>query len=382
MVAVFVVVIDVSDRLLLLVTVVSPTNHLGDLRQQTPIRRRATIFVTIEETPGWFNIHHPYDSYGPIRVVWVFYFRQKLAHQIKFLTRTHTAPLYDPYGVSRITLPPPRLPPPATTTPTCPASGDAPAKPLLASAALRVALCALRPCAAAPAPCISQFRHSAPVTQAIQPLYVGTLREMLEQLAAERTPEGLPRISKATLSDYSEKVEAIAANLVLSELNTLESQEPPVAETSVNQKTTKTEEHIISPSQGLRRRIAPPSTFEDKSQHAVDTTDSATVKLDAAAHAHITKHRKLQEDLTDEMVGLARQLKESTLMMNQSIKNTEKILDSTEEAVERSLASTGRANTQAMAIYSDTSKTSCFTWLVMLLMTCIFVMVVLLIKVT
>nr|GEV40203.1 putative reverse transcriptase domain-containing protein [Tanacetum cinerariifolium] len=42
---------------------------------------------------------------------------------------------------------------------------------------------------------------------------VGTLREQLEQLAAERTPEGLPRILKATLSDYSEKIEAIAANL-------------------------------------------------------------------------------------------------------------------------------------------------------------------------
>lgn len=36
-------------------------------------------------------------------------------------------------------------------------------------------------------------------------------------------------------------------------------------------------------------------------------------------------HRKLQEDLTDEMVVLARQLKESSLMMNQSIKNTEKV---------------------------------------------------------
>ncbi|KAM0028915.1 putative vesicle transport protein, Use1 [Helianthus debilis subsp. tardiflorus] len=47
---------------------------------------------------------------------------------------------------------------------------------------------------------------------------------------------------------------------------------------------------------------------------------------------------KLQEDLTDAMVGLARQLKESTLMINQSIKNIEKILDSTEEAVEHSLA--------------------------------------------
>ncbi|KAL8192101.1 hypothetical protein R6Q57_028222 [Mikania cordata] len=103
-------------------------------------------------------------------------------------------------------------------------------------------------------------------------------------------------------------------------------------------------------------------------------------KFDAKLFGY--SNRKLQEDLTDEMVGLARQLKESTLMMNQSIKNTEKILDSTEEAVERSLASTGRANTQAMAIYSDTSKTSCFTWLVMLLMTCIFVMVVLLIKFT
>ncbi|MFS7944421.1 putative vesicle transport protein, Use1 [Helianthus anomalus] len=34
---------------------------------------------------------------------------------------------------------------------------------------------------------------------------------------------------------------------------------------------------------------------------------------------------KLEEDLTDEMVGLARQLKESTLMMNQSIKNIEKV---------------------------------------------------------
>lgn len=35
--------------------------------------------------------------------------------------------------------------------------------------------------------------------------------------------------------------------------------------------------------------------------------------------------RKLQEDLTDEMVGLARQLKETSLLMNQSIQNTEKV---------------------------------------------------------
>nr|ACU19882.1 unknown [Glycine max] len=44
--------------------------------------------------------------------------------------------------------------------------------------------------------------------------YVATLREQLEQLAEERTPEGLPRISKAVLNDYSEKIEAIASKLV------------------------------------------------------------------------------------------------------------------------------------------------------------------------
>ena len=58
------------------------------------------------------------------------------------------------------------------------------------------------------------------------------------------------------------------------------------------------------------------------------------------------------------------------------------ILDSTEQAVEHSLASTGRANVRAMKIYSESSKTTCFTWLAIFAMTCIFIMVVLLIRVT
>ncbi|GJZ32730.1 vesicle transport protein, Use1 [Tanacetum coccineum] len=200
--------------------------------------------------------------------------------------------------------------------------------------------------------------------------YVGTLREQLEQLAAERTPEGLPRVSKATLSDYAEKIEAIAASLASPESNDVVSLEPLTADTSDSVKITKAEEESINPSPGLRRRNKPLSSVENRGKTTVDASDTGPIKLDDEAHAHISKHRKLQEDLTDEMVELAQQLKESTLMMNQSIKNTEKILDSTEQAVEHSLASTGRANTQAVAIYSETSKTSCFTWLVMLLMTC------------
>ncbi|KAK4602453.1 hypothetical protein RGQ29_011485 [Quercus rubra] len=213
--------------------------------------------------------------------------------------------------------------------------------------------------------------------------YVATLREQLEQLAEERTSEGLPRVSKAVVNDFSEKIEAIASKLAapLTTPDTQVSQEP-LEEIAVNESPSKTGENHILPTPRLRRRFVPASNSEDRIHDTTEVDSSAPVKLDAAAQAHIEKHRKLQEDLTDEMVGLARQLKESSLMMSNSLQNTEKILDSTEQAVEHSLASTGRANVRAMKIYSQSSKTTCFTWLVIFAMTCIFIMVVLLIRVT
>ncbi|CAB4262942.1 unnamed protein product [Prunus armeniaca] len=39
------------------------------------------------------------------------------------------------------------------------------------------------------------------------------LSPLVEQEAEERTPESLPRVSRAILSDYSEKIEAIASKL-------------------------------------------------------------------------------------------------------------------------------------------------------------------------
>ncbi|KAH6826792.1 Membrane fusion protein Use1 [Perilla frutescens var. hirtella] len=210
--------------------------------------------------------------------------------------------------------------------------------------------------------------------------YLATLREQLEQLGEERNPEGLPRVSKAQLNEYSEKIEAIAAKLDVTESSAQVHQEPSFEAKARESPSASDGESIQSP-RGLRRRFLPP--FEDRSPSSIeDSNNLKTVKLDAAAHARIDKHRKLQEDLTDEMVGLARQLKESTLMMSQSIQNTEKILDSTEKAVEHSLASTGHANTRAMEVYSRSLKTSCFTWLLVFAMTCIFIMVVLLIRVT
>ncbi|GAA0145351.1 hypothetical protein LIER_05567 [Lithospermum erythrorhizon] len=210
--------------------------------------------------------------------------------------------------------------------------------------------------------------------------YVGTLREQLEQLGEERTPEGLPRVSKSTLIEYSEKIEALAAKLAAPEDSEPDTQEPSI-EISVTE-TPKPEKANAQSLEGLRRRVTLPSSPEAEPRDTGEDNQLKPVRLDAGAKEHIDKHRKLQEDLTDEMVILARQLKESSLVMNQSIKNTEKILDSTEKAVEHSLASTGHANTRAMDVYSQGFKTSCLTWLAMFVMTCIFVMVVLLIRVT
>ncbi|XP_022135542.1 uncharacterized protein LOC111007470 [Momordica charantia] len=212
--------------------------------------------------------------------------------------------------------------------------------------------------------------------------YVTTLREQLEQLAEEKTPEGLSRVSKALLGDYSEKIEAIASKLAVPLPDVEESSEPSTS-ASVREFSSVVEGEVNTlSSPGLRRRFQPSSVVDDRSHGTIKEDSSAPVKLDAAAISHIEKHRKLQEDLTDEMVGLAKQLKESSLIMSKSLENTEKILDSTEKAVEDSLATTGRVNKRAVEIYSESSKTSCFTWLAIFAMTCVFVMVVLLIRVT
>ncbi|XP_024006224.1 uncharacterized protein LOC18010421 isoform X4 [Eutrema salsugineum] len=179
--------------------------------------------------------------------------------------------------------------------------------------------------------------------------YVATLREQLEQLSEEKTPQGLPRVTKAKVNEYYEKIEAFASKIAAQVDSTSES-------------SPKIEEDTHSPtSPQLRRRIVSTSSEEQSG-------DADPIKLDTAAQAHIENQRKFQENLTDEMVVLARQLKESSLMISHSVQNTEKILDSTEEAIEQSLASTGHADVRATKIYSETSKTSCFQWLLIFAM--------------
>ncbi|XP_031492410.1 uncharacterized protein LOC116258983 isoform X2 [Nymphaea colorata] len=213
--------------------------------------------------------------------------------------------------------------------------------------------------------------------------YVATSRELLEQLKKDSASDGLPSISKVNLNEYSERIEALAAALASMRPNDVVQAEVHELKESGD---IQPEETLPRPepsqmnkpsSQTLRRRFVSNSEGDAKV-----SVSNSSARLDSSAQEHIEKHRKLQEDLTDEMVVLARQLKESSLLMSQSVKETEKILDSTEKAVEHSLASTGHANTRAMEVYSRSFNTTCFTWLLIFVMSCVFVMVVLLIRVT
>ncbi|XP_027348438.1 uncharacterized protein LOC113859999, partial [Abrus precatorius] len=130
--------------------------------------------------------------------------------------------------------------------------------------------------------------------------YVATLREQLEQLAEERTQEGLPRIVRRS-----------------------------------------------------RTRIPIEHRFRQFKLRFWNKPDTpCDLYLSDAKLHRIANHAILTSMILTE------------------------ILDSTEKAIEHSLAR------RATAIYSESSKTSCLTWLVMFVMTCVFVMVILLIRVT
>ncbi|CAN6204025.1 unnamed protein product [Urochloa humidicola] len=146
--------------------------------------------------------------------------------------------------------------------------------------------------------------------------YVTTSRELLEQLAAETTSEGLPSVSKVKLNEYSDKIDELCKACSQSDDALHEIQE---------EYSSKLEQagSPIALSSGLRRRL----TSQVEAGPTVSEKErgiGGPIRLDAEAQAHIEKHRNLQEGLTDEMVELARQLKEASLLMNQSVQDTEK----------------------------------------------------------
>ncbi|WCJ44010.1 Membrane fusion protein Use1 [Euphorbia peplus] len=122
--------------------------------------------------------------------------------------------------------------------------------------------------------------------------YVATLRELLEQLAEETTQDGLPRVSKAKMNDYSEKVETITSR-VADPLPNIQVSEDPLAVNSAREVLDADEETQFPSSPGLRRRFVAASNVENKNHEITHVDSSAPIKLDIAAKESIEKHRKL-----------------------------------------------------------------------------------------
>jgi SNARE protein 1 len=136
------------------------------------------------------------------------------------------------------------------------------------------------------------------------------------------------------------------------------------------------EESLLS-SQGLS-----PTLRRRRFQRDQKVDQKGGVKLQDATNELVDKHRQIQDALIGEMAMFSEQMKNNSLLMEKSLKDTERVLDSTEEAVEHSLSATNRANLRAGFIYKSSWKTGCFTWLMLFLMCLIFIFMIGVIRMT
>ena len=91
------------------------------------------------------------------------------------------------------------------------------------------------------------------------------------------------------------------------------------------------------------------------------------ISLSAATQARIQAQGKTQENLTDELVDLAAGLKLNTLAMEAKVKERGTLLDSTEDALDRSATETKNAANKATQIHRRGRVNFCFTILVLLI---------------
>lgn len=226
--------------------------------------------------------------------------------------------------------------------------------------------------------------------------YIVTLKEQLALLTGESGQGNLPCISAEKAKEYAEQIEAAALRVNANELNMWDmlSLKDNVLDGSKGSREnlSVTLQEDSSSTSGLRRRLLPNSdissantkhdTTRNEEGQRMKAGSNQALKVDSATLELIEKHRHLQEDLTDEMVDLARQMKEASLSMNQAVRDSEKVLDSTERAMEHSLATTNQANKRAQDIYSQSFKTGCLSWLIIFIMSCMFLLMVFFIRIT
>lgn len=228
--------------------------------------------------------------------------------------------------------------------------------------------------------------------------YVATMRSLLADLTGDPQHQELATIPASRARDYAHQIDLVAQKL-RGRAVTEQDQAPPQPQASAGddesswKQSTLTEPsrdldardlgrrsesgYVPAQGAGMRRRLR-----GDDVKSGRAGLGQPGVRVDASLQSLVQRHRELQEGLTDEMVTLSAQLKESSLMMDQALHETDKVLESTEDAVEASLASTNRANVRMGSLSSQSWKTSCLTWLILFVVFGMFVFMVVLIRVT
>lgn len=222
---------------------------------------------------------------------------------------------------------------------------------------------------------------------------VAAMREQLVLLTRDRGHDDLPVIpaSKAEeygkqIDDLAERIEASAPPLDIWEA-LRSSEDGRKTSTPAIESKSRTELEAVDENEEsslLGRQGLSPTLRRRRFQREqkVDQGGGGAAKLDTATNQLVDKHRQIQDALIGEMAMFSEQMKNNSLLMEKSLQETARVLDSTEEAVEHSLSATNRANLRAGFISKSSWKTACFTWLTLFLMCLVFIFMIGVIRMT
>ncbi|BBM99106.1 unconventional SNARE in the endoplasmic reticulum protein 1 [Marchantia polymorpha subsp. ruderalis] len=217
--------------------------------------------------------------------------------------------------------------------------------------------------------------------------YVAAMREQLALLTGgggggvEGLNQDLRHISEAKAAEYAKSIDEVAEKIDTGTSPDVWESLRSIDDVGMNCRPrldVEMDEPMLAPptlSPNLRRR-----RLQMKEQDEEKKVEG--LKLDAASNETISKHRQIQEALTDEMALLSEQMKNNSYMLEKTLKDTGYLVDDAGAAVEVNIGATNRVNERAGIIYKSNWKTGCYTWLILILMIFIFIFMVGLIRLT
>lgn len=169
---------------------------------------------------------------------------------------------------------------------------------------------------------------------------------------------------------------------------------PPAPQILKSQQQENEQKHVTSTSTSTQ----PPSSRNDDGNKSKDihqgkgTTTTATkittaspseqLHLSDTAKTKLISEHAIQDNITDELLGLTEALKTNTLAMEGKLKERGQLLDTAEEALDKSVAGAKVSAAKATALHKQGRINICLTCLIMLIIGCLFAGMFMFIRVT